>query len=102
MAACEQQPQAVIRDLVHVVSQRLELGDLHRGGRLLTADAFGAEPVDRTVARGREQPRGGVARHAALRPRPERLLAGLLPRPLLPPEDPRRPAPGGAPPPPGA
>ena len=79
VAAGEEQPQPVIRDLVHVVSHRLELGDLQRGGGLLPAHPFPPEPVDRAVAGRGEQPRGGVARHAALRPRAQRLLAGLLP-----------------------
>jgi hypothetical protein len=62
-----------------VVSHRLELCDLHRRRGLLAADPFAPEPVDRAVPRRREQPCGRVTRHAALRPRPERLLTGLLP-----------------------
>ena len=79
VTAGEQQSQAVVGDLVHVVSQRLEVGDLRGGRDLVATDAIPAEPVDRAVACRREQPRGGVVGHPALRPDPKGLFAGVLP-----------------------
>jgi hypothetical protein len=79
VAAGEEQPQAIVRDLVHVVSHRLELGDLRGGRRLLASDPLASQPIDRPVARRREQPRRRVLRDATAGPVAERLLAGLLP-----------------------
>ena len=79
VAAGEQEPQPIVRDLMHVVSHRLQLGDLRRSRGLLAPHLLPAQPVDRTVPRRREEPGGRVVGHAALRPGPKRLLARLVP-----------------------
>jgi hypothetical protein len=85
MAAREDQPQAVVGDPAHVDlltaerAERLERLEL-RG--LLAQRPFAAQPVDRTVARRRRDPRAGVVGDAAARPRRECLRERLLDRVL--------------------
>jgi hypothetical protein len=81
MAAGEDELQALVGDrgLVHLVLHRL--GHFEQA-RLGQQRALAPQPVDRAVARGRRQPRAGVARGAVARPAlgggGEGLLSGLL------------------------
>ena len=89
MAAHEDEAQALVGDLVHVVL----LGPLRPGrlgGRqqprelleLLAPSPLTAQAVDRPVASGDEDPGSGIRRHAVPRPATkrddERLLHGIL------------------------
>ena len=80
VATGEQEPETIVRDLVHVDSDRLELGDLRGGLGLRPADAVAAELVDRAVASRGDDPGLRVVRHPAAGPRTERDLERVLDR----------------------
>ena len=82
VAAGEDEREPVVGDRAHVVllgGQRLEPGE-QLG--LARERPLAPEPVDRAVARGRDDPGARVARHAVARPALERDREGVLHRVL--------------------
>ena len=81
MAAREHQSQSLVRDRRLVVGGRL--GHLLQRGQQLAFSLegpFAADPVDRRIPGGRDDPRAGVGGDAGLRPALERGREGLLDR----------------------
>jgi hypothetical protein len=68
MAAREDQPQAVVGELLHVCLLFLELQCSTEQLALLGEAALAAQPVDRAVAGRGQDPRGGAGGHAGRRP----------------------------------
>ncbi len=82
VAAREDEREALVRDRAHVVLLGGKLLQAADELGLLLEDLLAADPVDRAVARGRDDPRARVPRHAVARPalecRRERVLHGVL------------------------
>ena len=68
VAAREDEGEPVVRDRAHVVLLDRELLQPPDELRLLLEDLLAADPVDRPVPRGRDDPGAGRARHAVARP----------------------------------
>ena len=80
MATGEDQTESLVRDLLHVISQRRERAELLGLRRLAEPDLIAAQPVDRSVASGGDDPCSRVVGDAPLRPGADRLLEGFLDR----------------------
>ncbi len=80
VATGEDQTESLVRDLLHVISQRRERAELLGLRRLAEPDLIAAQPVDRSVASGGDDPRSRVVGDAPLRPGADRLLERFLDR----------------------
>ena len=79
VAAGEDQPQPVVTDAALVAVARVDRAREHRHLLELGGPGRGAaQPVDGAVARGRREPRAGIARDAVARPAFEREGEGVL------------------------
>ena len=85
VAAGEDQPEPVVGDATHVglvSSERLERLQGAELRRLLAKGSLTPQPVDRSIARGRRDPRAGVVGDPAFGPHPHRLRERVLHRVL--------------------
>ena len=82
VAAGEDEGEPVVGDRAHVVLLDRELLQPADELRLLLEDLLAADPVDRSVPRGRDDPGAGRARHAVARPALEGGREGVLHRVL--------------------
>ena len=85
VAAGEDKSEPVVGDTTHVglvSSERLERLERLQLRSLLAKGSLTPQPIDRSVARGRRDPRAGVVGDPAFRPHPHRLRERVLHRVL--------------------
>ncbi len=80
VTAGEDQPQAFVGDLAHLVAQSLQMGELAKGVGAFPQPPFSPQAVDRAVPGGRGDPRPRVVRQALGRPALQRHREGVLHR----------------------
>ena len=80
MTTREDQPEALVGDQLHVVSQPLERAQLLSLPRLDSSHAFASQLIDRLIARSEDDPTRGVVRHSPLRPSAQSLHECVLHR----------------------
>lgn len=73
MATGEDQPEALVRDPLDVVSQALERAQLRSFLSFESADAFPSQAIDRLIAGSEDNPSCWVVRNAPCRPSTESL-----------------------------
>ena len=78
MATREDQPEALVGDLLRVVSQPLERAQFLSLSCFDSSHAFASQPIDRLVARSEDDPPRGVVRDSLLRPGAQSLHERVL------------------------
>jgi hypothetical protein len=78
MAAGEDQPKALVRDLVHVISQALQRPELLSLSGLDCSHPLASQPINRPVAGRGDDPCRRIVGDTAHRPGAERLFEGVL------------------------
>src|SRR6476620_4728419 len=78
MTTGEDQPKALVGNLLHVISQVFEPAQLLGLSRLDSSDAFPSQPINCLVACRENDPTRGVVRDPAGRPGTQGLHEGLL------------------------
>jgi hypothetical protein len=80
MATGKDQPEAFIRDLLYVISQRLERVQLRSLLSFRGSHAFASQAIDRLIAGGENNPSCGVVRNTSCGPDMESLDKCVLDR----------------------
>jgi hypothetical protein len=68
MATGKDQPEALVRDLLDIISQPLERVQLRGLLSFRGSDAFASQAIDRLIAGGENNPSCGVVRNTSCRP----------------------------------